>query len=116
LEPLSESLGRIRPPRTPARIVRQAALGAKFRFQGDEHGAIMPAPAFERMAQDGLAAVAACDLDPDLAEPGWPAEGAIIWLQPGHVDPTVNLHDAFWVVDERGRIERWPIDARRVTG
>jgi D-serine deaminase-like pyridoxal phosphate-dependent protein len=39
----------------------------------------------------------------------------VIWLQPGHCDPTVNLYDAFLVAEPDGVWTRWPIDARRVT-
>lgn len=63
--------------------------GSAYRPMGDEHGAIVP--------------------------PGCAREGDLVWLQPGHVDPTVALHDAFFVADEDGTLERWPIDARRVT-
>lgn len=69
------------------RVIHPA--GSQYRAAGDEHGAIVP--------------------------PGGMAEGAIIWLQPGHVDPTVALHDAFWIADEDGHLERWAIDARRIT-
>lgn len=70
------------------RVVRPA--GSAYRPMGDEHGAIIP--------------------------PGGVTEGDLVWLQPGHVDPTVALHDAFFVADEAGQLERWPIDARRVSG
>jgi D-serine deaminase-like pyridoxal phosphate-dependent protein len=63
--------------------------GSTYRAAGDEHGAILP--------------------------PGGVGEGGLVWLQPGHVDPCVALHDAFHVADEDGQLERWPIDARRVT-
>ena len=63
--------------------------GSAYKPMGDEHGAILPP----------------CGL----------AEGDIAWLQPGHVDPTIALHDALFVADEDGRLERWPIDARRVS-
>jgi len=63
--------------------------GSEYRPMGDEHGAIIP--------------------------PGGAREGDLVWLQPGHVDPTIALHDALFVADEDGRLERWPIDARRVT-
>lgn len=63
--------------------------GSAYRPMGDEHGAILP--------------------------PGAAAEGDIVWLQPGHVDPTVALHDAFFVADDDGTLERWPIDARRIS-
>jgi D-serine deaminase-like pyridoxal phosphate-dependent protein len=54
-------------------------------------------------------------IDTEPAPKGAPADGALVWLQPGHVDPTVALHDSFWVADEDGRLERWPIDARRIS-
>jgi 3-hydroxy-D-aspartate aldolase len=63
--------------------------GSDYRPMGDEHGAIIP--------------------------PGGAGEGDLVWLQPGHVDPTIALHDALFVADEDGTLERWPIDARRVT-
>ncbi len=73
-------------PNGPAqRVVLPAA--SQYRPMGDEHGAILP--------------------------PGGAGEGDLVWLQPGHVDPTVALHDAFFVADEDGALERWPIDARR---
>ena len=70
------------------RVVHPA--GSAYRPAGDEHGAILP--------------------------PGGAAEGDLVWLQPGHVDPTIALHDAVFVADEDGRLERWAIDARRVSG
>ena len=41
-----------------------------------------------------------------------PALGAKLRLIPGHIDPTVNLHD--WIVGVRGgRVaELWPVAAR----
>lgn len=70
-----------------ARVVSHA--GATYRSFGDEHGAIIGGQL--------------------------PGEGALVWLQPGHCDPTINLHDALFVADEDGRLERWPVSARRVT-
>jgi D-serine deaminase-like pyridoxal phosphate-dependent protein len=70
-----------------SRVVQPA--GSAYKPMGDEHGAIVP--------------------------PGGLAEGDLVWLQPGHVDPTVALHDAFFVADEDGRLERWAIDARRAS-
>ena len=32
-----------------------------------------------------------------------------------HSEPTINLYDAFHVIAEDGQVERWPIDARRVS-
>jgi 3-hydroxy-D-aspartate aldolase len=74
----------------PARVVA-GAPGASFRFFGDEHGAIIGG-------------------DPA------PREGALVWLQPGHVDPTVALHDALFLADEAGSLERVAVDARRTSG
>ncbi len=71
------------------RIVAGAPEGSRFRFQGDEHGAIIP---------------------PEGGD--MPRLGAAVWLQPGHCDPTVNLYDAFLVWSGEGW-DRWPIDARR---
>ncbi|WP_156256164.1 alanine racemase [Sandarakinorhabdus oryzae] len=71
-----------------SRVVMPA--GSRYHPAGDEHGAIIP--------------------------PGGVEEGALVWLQPGHVDPTIALHDALFVADEDGTLERWPIDARRVSG
>ena len=99
----------------PARLVAGAPAGARFRFQGDEHGALVHPSAEVRLKSEGFAAVAALDADPGFPWPDWPAEGSLVWLQPGHVDPTVNLHDMLWIADEDGRMEPWPIDARRVT-
>ena len=76
----------------PARV--ESPAGFRWRSMGDEHGAIIAPKGRER----------------DL-----PAEGDIVWLQPGHCDPTVNLHDVLAVVAEDGTFEIWPIDARRIT-
>lgn len=75
----------LHPNGPPQRVVLPA--DSVYRSMGDEHGAIVP--------------------------PGGAVEGDIVWLQPGHVDPTVALHDAFFVADDDGTLERWPIDARR---
>lgn len=73
-------------PNGPAQRVILPA-GSQYKPMGDEHGAILP--------------------------PGGASEGDLVWLQPGHVDPTVALHDAWFVADEDGTLERWAIDARR---
>jgi D-serine deaminase-like pyridoxal phosphate-dependent protein len=73
----------------PARV--EGLEGFRWRAMGDEHGAVI--------APKGVN---------DL-----PPEGAVVWLQPGHCDPTVNLHDVLCVVAEDGSHELWPIDARR---
>ena len=106
------------------RVVAGAAAGSRWRSQGDEHGAIIHPDFHERLrsAADPVAMVDAIDAEAapagawaEAAPAGAPAEGALVWLQPGHVDPTVALHDAYWVADEDGNLERWPIDARRIT-
>ena len=100
----------------PPRVVAGAAQGSRWRSMGDEHGAILHPAYLPRMkaAADASAEVEAIDAE-DAAAPAAPPEGAIVWLQPGHVDPTVALHDAFIVADEEGTCETWPIDARRKT-
>ncbi len=96
----------------PPQVVAGAAPGSRWRSMGDEHGAIIHPASLEAM-RDG-ATVATID-----ATGGWhadaPAEGALVWLQPGHVDPTMALHDALFVADEDGSLERWAIDARRAS-
>jgi D-serine deaminase-like pyridoxal phosphate-dependent protein len=98
-----------------ARLIAGAPEGCRFRFMGDEHGALIHPAAVAAFAEHGLHAVDRLEADAAIPRPEWPADGALIWLQPGHVDPTVNLHDALWLADEDGTLERWPIDARRVT-
>jgi D-threonine aldolase len=70
----------------------QALHGWDYVLANDEHGIL------KRSAQAA----------PDAA-PGW---GSTLRLIPGHVDPTVNLHDAY-VCHRGGRVEAvWPIEAR----
>jgi D-serine deaminase-like pyridoxal phosphate-dependent protein len=40
------------------------------------------------------------------------AVGDLVELLPSHTDPTINLHDAFYVVDGERVIDVWPIVAR----
>jgi D-serine deaminase-like pyridoxal phosphate-dependent protein len=40
------------------------------------------------------------------------AIGDLVELLPSHVDPTVNLHDVFYVVDDGRVIDVWPVAAR----
>ena len=53
---------------------------------------------------------------PGSANAALPALDEIVWLVPGHCDPTVNLHDHYVCVRgglERGSVEAvWPVDAR----
>lgn len=76
----------------PPRVSAGAPDGSEWIAMGDEH-------AFIKF---------------DTGAP--PPLGGIVWLQPGHCDPTINLYDALYVVARDGSVERWPIDARRVTG
>ncbi|MGV3479574.1 MAG: alanine racemase [Sphingobium sp.] len=102
------------------RVLAGAAPGSEWRAFGDEHGSIQhPAhkPVFaipDRMEQ--CAAIEVIDND-DTVE--WPVDapqtGDLVWLQPGHCDPTINLYDALIVAEEDGQWESWPVDARRVT-
>lgn len=105
----------------PARVVAGAAEGSAWRPMGDEHGAIFAPESLEawEAAQtrlDRAELVERIDMDPDVR---WPEEhpevGNLVWLQPGHCDPTINLYDAMLVADEDGSLEAWPIDARRTT-
>lgn len=105
----------------PARVVAGAAPGSLWRPMGDEHGMIAHPAAFDLLKAAGRdplgfdKAVIAADADPARA---WPADapkvGDIVWLQPGHCDPTINLYDALHVWDGE-RLERWAVDGRRVS-
>ncbi len=69
-----------------------------FANGGDEHGILR----LRGIAVGGGAALPALD--------------EVVWLVPGHCDPTVNLHDHYVCVRgglERGVVEAvWPVDAR----
>jgi D-serine deaminase-like pyridoxal phosphate-dependent protein len=62
--------------------------GGRYAFMGDEHGAIV--------AEGGAL----------------PGLGERVTLQPGHCDPTVNLHDCYHVLDGECVAETWPVTAR----
>ena len=101
-----------------ARVVAGAPDGSIWRGMGDEHGAIVHPSAldiFKASAAGPLALQKAIDsADIELAAPvDAPKLGDTIWLQPGHCDPTINLHEAFLVLEPDGSWSRWPIDARR---
>jgi D-serine deaminase-like pyridoxal phosphate-dependent protein len=87
----------------PPRPVHGAAPGSLWRPAGDEHGAIVHPLALTGERADGA------------VPPNSPREGEIVWLQPGHCDPTINLHDGFWVAGRGEALDFWPIDARRVS-
>jgi 3-hydroxy-D-aspartate aldolase len=104
----------------PARVLAGAEKGSIWRPMGDEHGAILHPGSLSVLGavwHDPLALAAAIDAADAAPGPliGSAKLGDTIWLQPGHCDPTVNLHDAFLVVEAGGSWSRWPIDARRVT-
>ncbi|MGP1282441.1 MAG: DSD1 family PLP-dependent enzyme [Parasphingopyxis sp.] len=68
-------------------VTAGAPDGSAFIFMGDEHGGLVAADhAFEH--------------------------GAAVTLQVPHCDPTVNLHDAYHVVDGDTLIDIWPVTAR----
>lgn len=100
------------------RVAAGAPAGSRFRFMGDEHGAIFHPSALPHLAgaTGPLAfaeAVARLDTDPAFPPPtDLPHEGSLVWLIPGHVDPTVNLHASLLFADEDGSVVSMPIDAR----
>lgn len=79
------------PPRVAGRFA-----GLAWTSGGDEHG-LLSAP-------------------PDRPGASLPAIGETVWLQPGHCDPTVNLHDVLVVINgglDQGRVTAiWPVHAR----
>ena len=70
----------------PATIIAGAGNDARYRFMGDEHGAVMGT---------------------DL-----PGLGARITLGTPHCDPTVNLYDAYHVINGEDLAAIWPVTAR----
>ena len=70
----------------PATIIAGAGDDARYRFMGDEHGAVMGT---------------------DL-----PGLGARITLGTPHCDPTVNLYDAYHVINGEDLVAIWPVTAR----
>ncbi len=66
--------------------------GLEYRKASDEHGVIFPAAG--------------------VLPTALPALGAKLRLIPGHIDPTVNLHD--WIIGVRDGVvqEIWPVTAR----
>lgn len=62
--------------------------GGRYAFMGDEHGAVFA----EGVVLPGL--------------------GGRVTLQPGHCDPTVNLHDGYHVVEDAAVAAIWPVTAR----
>ena len=70
-------------------FVEGAAAGGTYRFMGDEQGAIM-------LPDDAVA----------------PLLGARLSAMTPHCDPTVNLYDAYHVVDGGTLVAIWPVTAR----
>jgi 3-hydroxy-D-aspartate aldolase len=101
----------------PARVAAGAAKGSLWRPMGDEHGMILH-PSALPLLKGGSFIEAVDALDADASAP-FPADapkaGDVVWLQPGHIDPTINLYDALHVVAEDGTWERWAVDGRRVS-
>ena len=63
--------------------------GSRFRFFGDEHGVLLLPEGSQQ-----------------------PTLGSLQRFVTPHCDPTVNLHDAYWVHNDDGVYSRWPISAR----
>lgn len=100
-----------------ARVIAGAPAGSIWRAMGDEHGAIfLPwvVAAASAGGQDPALWLSSrpIDVDPPGLD-GGPGLGDTVWLQPGHCDPTINLYDAFLVLERDGSWAHWPIDARR---
>jgi len=105
----------------PARVIAGAAPGSLWRPMGDEHGLIAHPAMIDVLKAAGrdplgfAGAVTAADADPARDYPAdAPRVGDIVWLQPGHCDPTINLYDALHVWDGE-TLERWAVDGRRVS-
>lgn len=63
--------------------------GSRYRFAGDEHGVLLLGAGTQQ-----------------------PTLGTVQRFVTPHCDPTVNLHDAYWVHDGETVQARWPITAR----
>jgi 3-hydroxy-D-aspartate aldolase len=101
----------------PAKVASGAAAGSLWRPMGDEHGMIIHPDGLGLLRGGGFVeAVETADRDASVVwPPDAPKAGGLVWLQPGHCDPTINLYDALHVVAEDGSFERWAVDARRVS-
>ncbi|MBI4264846.1 MAG: DSD1 family PLP-dependent enzyme [Acidobacteria bacterium] len=65
----------------------------------------------------GIAGAAVLALNDEHAVIGLPPDAAIavgdrVRLRPSHTDPTINLHDVFYVLDGDRIVDVWPIAAR----
>lgn len=75
-------------------VAKGADAASRYAFFGDEHGKLMP-PAGSQVSQAPR-----------------PALGARVEFVTPHCDPTVNLHDAYHVVEGGTLVAIWPVDAR----
>lgn len=75
-------------------VAKGADAASRYAFFGDEHGKLMP-PAGSQASQTPR-----------------PALGARVEFVTPHCDPTVNLHDAYHVVEGGTLVAIWPVDAR----
>jgi D-serine deaminase-like pyridoxal phosphate-dependent protein len=73
----------------PPKVLAGAPEGSRYFFMGDEHGAVLP--------PSGAAA---------------PGLGDRVVLGAPHCDPTVNLYDAYHVVEGDTLVALWPVSAR----
>lgn len=105
------SRGGVSPPQAPSRLVVDAGLKAHSVDSGlptvhaNAFGEPVPGLDYLNASDEhGVVAVAAGINAPGL--------GAKLRLIPGHIDPTINLHD--WIVCLRGNrvAEVWPVAAR----
>lgn len=69
-------------------VAKGADAASRYAFFGDEHGKLMP------------------------VQGSRPALGARVEFVTPHCDPTVNLHDAYHVVEGGTLVAIWPVDAR----
>ncbi|KSB91217.1 threonine aldolase [Caulobacter vibrioides] len=72
----------------PPQVVAGAPEGSRYFFMGDEHGALVPSSGSP------------------------PPLGARVTLAAPHCDPTVNLYDAYHVVEDDALVAIWPVTAR----
>lgn len=110
-----------------------AALGAPFEQACVVLGTVVSRPAVDRCVADcghkalskdhglpsvkGPAGATVTALNDEHATIALPEGvsldvGARVELVPSHIDPTVNLHDAWFVLEGDRVVEVWPIDAR----
>lgn len=75
-------------------VAKGVDAASRYAFFGDEHGKLMP-PAGSQASQAPR-----------------PALGARVEFVTPHCDPTVNLHDAYHVVEGGTLVAIWPVDAR----